>query len=283
MWGDSPPPADGIAALLDWYDAFSTEHWDFRRGLERNLVASAQLSAGQEESVLSAAEALGLANARAPQRDYYDAVLILGGLVRACLARPAYAAHLLATRLTAGEVVALGGFRSLAGDEVALAKKFGIRSANELHAMVEGVRRAFELEHDPVYANGGVTGGNTDWEVATFAFAPPLSVIAAPSEDPTRRANTVDTYNWWARRKHSLKGSRILLVTTTIYVPYQGAGATQVLGIRFGAEVETVGVPDEFADLGEDTQRFTPTNYLQEIRSAIRGYRGLLTAVTEDD
>lgn len=61
--------------------------------------------------------------------------------MRACLVRPKYAARLLADGVKAAEVVALGGFRSLGGDEVELADNFGIATDNELHAMVEGVQR----------------------------------------------------------------------------------------------------------------------------------------------
>jgi hypothetical protein len=103
-----------------------------------------------------------------------------------------------------------------------------------------------------------------------------LFVIAAPSSAPEeRRANSVDTYHWWAEKVGGLAGRRLLLVTNPIYVPYQGAGAIEVFGLRHGASIETVGVSRGAADLGAQTQTFLPSNYLQEIRSAIRGYRNL--------
>jgi hypothetical protein len=98
-----------------------------------------------------------------------------------------------------------------------------------------------------------------------------------------RRANTADTFVWWAERQRSLQKAHVLLITTAIYVPYQEAGAIRTLAMPYGATVETVGVPPDIADLGVHTQPFAPGNYLQEIRSAIRGYRHLLRGMTTED
>ena len=48
-----------------------------------------------EAHVLRAAAALGLRGTNPPAYRDYDAVIILGGLVRACLARPSHAARLV--------------------------------------------------------------------------------------------------------------------------------------------------------------------------------------------
>jgi hypothetical protein len=67
----------------------------------------------------------------------------------------------------------------------------------------------------------------------------------------------------------------VLVVTTSAYVPYQGAVAVEVLGIDHGIAVETVAVSAAAIDLGDLTQVFTPTRKLQEIRSGIHGMRSL--------
>lgn len=283
-WGTYIPENTDLNVLLPWLDEFSEKYWNFRAGRERNLVEKPSLTKTQEESTVPAARALGLMKSRPPRHHSYDAILVLGGLVRACFVRPRYAAELLKSDVHSNTVVGLGGFRPLAGDELDLAKHFGVKVLDEMHAMVEGIRQAFNIPFKPLYENDGKVGGNADWEVARFptnsSSVENLSVIAAPSSQPEqRRANSVDTYLWWAKNFRLARKARVLMITTTIYVPYQGAGAIQALSLRYGADVETIGVPARLADLGEQTQKFLPHHYLQELRSAIRGYRSLVDAL----
>ena len=77
-------------------------------------------------------------------------------------------------------------------------------------------------------------------------------------------------------------GQRILLVTSAIYVPFQHADAIRMLGLPYRASVDTVGVD---ASLGREPvleQTFTASNYLQEVRSAIRSIRMLVAAARDD-
>lgn len=272
---DATPPNLPLSPLLDWYDDFSEQHWDFRAGRERNLADKPVLSQTQSEQALATARGLGLTSPRSPSGGRYDYVLVLGGLVRACIVRPRYAAWLAKHGAEFGEVIALGGFRPLAGDEIPLSEEFGVNSRNEFGAMIAGVRSAFGITDQPSFENPTHGSGNADWEVASFDDRA-ISVIAAPSSNPEeRRANSVDTYRWWAERTRPPLGSSVLVITTAIYVPYQGSGALEILGLEYDLTVETVGVPDDVADLGVHSQVFDSHNYLQEIRSAIRGLRSL--------
>ena len=275
-WEEDVPEDKDLGDLLEWYEEFTAKYWDFRAGRERNLVGASDFTTEKVNLVLEAASALGMAEARSPRYAAYDHVLILGGLVRACVVRPAYAADLERQGVTFGSVTALGGFRPLLGDELELARDLGVHGLDEFQAMIEGVSRAFSLDEPPQFDGAGADGGNSNWAVASFRSAQHVKVIAAPSSDPAaRRANSIDTYLWWAHREGALDGKRVLLITTSIYVPYQGAGAVEALGLTFGCEVETVGVPSSAADLGPHTQQYRADHYLQEIRSAIRGYRSL--------
>jgi len=273
-WSATPPDLP-VGPLLDWYDDFSAQHWDFRAGRERNLADKPALSHTQSEQALATAQALGLTSPKRPSQSSYDYVLVLGGLVRACIVRPRYAAWLAERGTVFGQVIALGGFRPLAGDELPLSEEFGVNSTNEFGAMTAGVRNAFGIADQPTLENPGHGSENADWDVASFDDSS-IFVIAAPSSCPEeRRANSVDTYRWWAERTEPATGSSVLVITTSIYVPYQGSGALEILGLEYDLEVETVGVPDDVADLGAHSQVFDPHNYLQEIRSAIRGVRSL--------
>ena len=107
-----------------------------------------------------------------------------------------------------------------------------------------------------------------------------VGVLATPSSEGNRRANTADTLRFWARRHAASTGS-VLLVTTPVYVPYQNAVAVEVLGLEQGLSVETVAVSAAASDLGADTQIFAASHKLQELRSAIHGMRDLRKALEE--
>lgn len=279
-WGAQPPKDNEPALLYQWYAEFSARTWDFRAGKERNMATVPDLDPKQVEVAIRAAKALGLFESRPPRRNQYDYVLVLGGLVRACVTRPQYARELIDAGLDVGQVVALGGFRPLKGDEVNLATSLGITASNEFEAMLAGVKGAFAIPVAPDVERSGMgEPGNNDWAVATFDGYP-ATVVAAPSTDPgSRRANTADTFAWWVQRNPGSRGSHVLLITSPIYVPYQGSVAIQNLGIPNGISVETVGISESAADLGEHTQSFTAANYVQEVRSAIVGHLALRESV----
>ena len=259
-FGEAAPAND-----LPWLERFSAEHWDFRAGRERNLADRAELTPTQESLVLDLAPELGLTGQETPSRTRYDAVLMTGGMVRAGVVKPRHVAALLANGLEAGAVVFLGGFRPFAGDEASLAEALGIRADDEVGAMLAGMEFAFGPLGEPTVARG------EGWCEYRWGR---LSVVAAPTSDPSRRANSADTYRFWARELSA--GARsALVVTTPIYVPYQGAAAVEVLGLECGLAVETVATSASANDLGEYTQPFLAAHHLQELRSAIRAMLSL--------
>lgn len=271
------------AHLLDELDRFAGEHWDFRAGRERNLATVPDFSLTHIEAIAAAAQAFGLAGTPPPRRERYDAIVMTGGMVRAGVVKPRFARELCDGGVDAGEVVFLGGFRRFAGDEFDVAEGLGIRGDNEFDAMVAGMRWAFDLGA-PNAVEGSHPAGigrevedrdHAAWRDESWEWrGRALRVVAAPSSDPQhRRANTADTFRFWAARAQHV--STVLVVTTPVYVPYQGAGAIEVLGLEYGMAVETVAVSGAVSDLGELTQEFLPHHCVQELRSAIRGLRQL--------
>jgi hypothetical protein len=293
-WADSPALMGIVGAfggstaerrgaeLLEWLDGFSAAHWDFRRGVERNLAPRMALPPDVEQLVLEAAPVLGLAGPYPLRRAEYDTVLMTGGMIRAEIVKPRFARELLVSGVGVKSVVFLGGFRAFAGDELELAPIFGVDGDNEFDAMVRGMELAFGPLGEPVTTGSGPGHGNADWRVCEWTMdGLMLRVVAAPSSDPVRgRANTADTYRFWADRVRAPGERSVLVVTTPIYVPYQGAGAVEVLGLEHGLAVETVGASESASDLGEYSQVFLAQNHLQEIRSAIRAQRSLRTRLT---
>ena len=287
VFGGSMPQAP-LSESLRSIEQFSADHWDFRSGEERNLAHERSFSQGEAALIGAAAVALGMTQTDPPRLTQYDHVLILGGLLRACLLRPRYTASLVAHGLLPGDIAAIGGFRPLKGNELELAKSTGLSDVdNEIEAMDAGVRRAFGLEHPALQEVGEANeeNPNSSWLVRHYEAPPdiPVRVVAAPSSDPDhRRANTPDTYTFWASEVVALAPmQRILLVTTPIYVPFQHCDAIRMLGLPYRVQVETVGI--DVTNLHDDVlrQTFTPANFLQEVRSALRSMLQLYEVVSK--
>jgi hypothetical protein len=280
---------DGVSAeeRLARLEEFS-ERWDYRAGRERNLVADIDFGPERAAEIVAAAAGLGLRGVNDPRRRSYDLVVILGGLLRACLGRPLKAASLIeAGTIETPRVVALGGFRTLRGDELELAARMLDRPvADEYEGMGAGLRAAFDLG-----APSASRGERSDTLGAAWAVddyeggdGPEVHLVAVPSSRPgERRANTPDGYEWLAAESGWLReGSAVLIVTTDIYRPYQYADALRLLGLPHGVEVDVVGSPP-----GEVEPRLArellPHSYLQEMRSTIRSLRRLREAVLASD
>lgn len=282
--GEAPRDLE-LGDLLAWLAKFSAR-WDFRGGRERNLVDPPELDEAIPELVLRAAARLGLVGESEPRATSYDHVLVLGGLARACLARPLHAAQLLRQgRISAGEVVALGGYRPLKGDERSLVEQVvgDEELANEYEVMDAGVRRAFGLGGPTAERGEESETVGMSWRVRDYrpadGFA--IQVVAAPSTKPGRRSNTPDTYGWFATALAQLEpGQRLLLVTSDIYRPYQHADALRMLTLPYGVEVDTIGGRPGAIDPRLE-QEFLPHHYLQEIRSTIRAFRDLAAALAD--
>ncbi|GAA3741931.1 hypothetical protein GCM10022239_16930 [Leifsonia bigeumensis] len=271
-------PAPG--RTLDALDAFAAANWDFRGGRERNLARVPDFTAAQLAAIDASTAALGLDGTPPPSRRHYDAVVMTGGMVRAGIVKPRYLRELADAGLDWNEGVFLGGFRPFAGDEVELAPRLGVDGDNEVDAMAAGMRQAFGLAGAPASERSEDGKGAEAWrDLSWVADGRTLRVVAAPSSEPAvRRANTADTYRFWAGR--ALDARSVLVITTPVYVPYQGAAAIEILGLEFGFSVETVAVSRTASDLGTDTQQFLPHHRLQELRSAVQGMRNLRSRLT---
>jgi hypothetical protein len=276
-YGKSMPDA-GVADLLTWLDGFSADHWDFRRNgrVERDQVPAPAFDAEVAHLIVAAATALRLVEPAHPPYPDYDHVLVLGGLGRACLQRTQYAAALvLEGAVKVPEVAALGSFRPLSDAEKELP---GLgRSVFEVDAMNVGVRIGFSLAEP---AEREASEGS--WEVRTYRRPgqPEIHVLAAPSSEPgIRRANTPDTYEFWAQRVHLRATDRILVVTSPIYVPFQHCDAIRILGLKYGCGIDTIGFDPERVSVPLGPDATNPDRYLQEIRSAILSMRALYSGL----
>lgn len=280
--GEPPKPGDGLLATLDRLDAFS-ERWDQRAGQERNQAAARADATMSDAAIEDAVTALGQLDLRLPSQTTFDHVVVLGGLVRACITRPAFTAQLLRDRgVRAREVTFLGAFRPLNANEVRLAEDvLGEVPADEIDAMQVGVWRAFASPGPLVVRGEQHRATFSSWEVRELAASgddPLLRVVAAPSPDPTRRARTPDTLRWFGATFGLPVGASVLVVTTEIYRHYHLVDAVRVLGLGHGAIVDCVGMQPGDVVAALDHQ-FAGSHRLQEVRSSIRALRALVAAL----
>jgi hypothetical protein len=275
-------PDLGTGDLLAWLDDFSDEHWNFRKrgNVERDQVRAPEFPAGAAALIRAAATALNLADAAHPPHARYDHLLILGGLGRSCLQRTEYAARLVHEGVvTVPEIAALSSFRPLTTAETALPALAG--ATYEVDAMDTGIREAFGFG-TPVLHEASV--GNSAWRVRTHREPglPDVHVLAAPSSEPDqRRANTADTYEFWARGVSLAPTDRILVVTSPIYVPFQHSDAIRILALRHGCGIDTIGADPARTTVPPPPGATNPDRYLQEIRSGILSMRRLHAALPE--
>ena len=277
-------PTDEPAEFLEWLSAVADEHWDFRRGRERNQVGEIKFSEAQNQAIKDASTVLGLRTPTAPVRTHYDSIFVLGGLLRGCLTRWRTAKELVDAGLDVTAIIGLGGTRVLTSDEVEQGELLGVGGTTEFEAMTAALRCTFSLRGSSAHtAYDDPNLPNANWAITSFdSSTPRLAIVAAPSSEPEkRRANTADTIEWWLQQSGSAQQQSNLLITHQIYVPYQAAVAVCTLGLPKNTTVELVGVTKTAEDLGEITQRFEQHNYLQEIGSTIRGYRQLRKALID--
>jgi hypothetical protein len=274
-------PDTSAGEILAFLDKFS-ERWNFRGGKERNLSEDPEFDTALNSLIIAAAQALGMMDPDVPRRDKYSHILVLGGLVRACATRPRHAARLINGGLTTQSVTALTAFRPLGGDETDLAAAGQMDSvSNEYEVMRAGMATAFavdinamrEIRKGPPEGNGMELHGI--WHLPGLD----IELLVAPSPDLSRRANTADTYRYWATDRSIGADDHLLVVTTSIYAPQQHCDAVRVLTLGYGCHVETTGI-DTTTESPPWRQQFTPAKYLQEVRSAIRAVKELRTAAS---
>ncbi len=277
-YGGTLPSAD-VGDLLAWLEAFSDEHWNFRKqgSVERDQVKAPSFGPDRAELILAAASALRLVDAERPPHPAYDHLLVLGGFGRACLQRTEYAARLVRDGVVVvPEVAALGSFRRLTAAETTLP---GLADSHyEADAMDVGVRSAFGLDEPALSESSEGPVTHRSWRVRTYRASdgPSVHVLAAPSSEPeSRRANTPDTYEFWARRCRLRPTDRILVVTSPIYVPFQHTDAICMLAARYGCGIDTIGFDATQATVPLAPGATGPDRYLQEIRSGILSMRRL--------
>lgn len=282
-FGGKYPDVDDTKHLVNWLLGFS-EKWDYRQKQKtitndknsevlRWTVNNSQISEEQQKAVFDGINMLGLKNVSIPHFDFYDYILVLGGARMACLYRTKYAKELiLKMKRNPRAVVMLSGMRPVSDTERNMTDSYAPDALTEFDLMNAGAEQAFELsgEYEEIkYMNPNM---KKSWAIRTYLdleYGFQIQSVCGPSSNPElRRANSADTFNFFAERQQIKSGSRVLMVTSQIYVPYQQMEAISNLAIPNNIYVETVGFPTEWNVNQQGMMR--TENYLQEIRSTIQ-------------
>lgn len=130
-----------------------------------------------------------------------------------------------------------------------------------------GAEQVFQLEGKYIEEGYHHRNSNLDWALRKYMVGSgraPVISLSGPSSDPDkRRANSSDTYKFFIQKKNVKPGTKLLLVTSQIYVPYQQIEAVRTLAEPYGLYIETVGFPTEWSIKLQGMME--PANYLQEI------------------
>jgi hypothetical protein len=227
-----------LAAFLRW----STSTLDKRRGTERHQVVRIQFTSGEAAALIDAAGRLGMIRTASPALPGYDATVILGGTVTGNLLRVSLAAGLKREGVTPGQIVALAAHRPLTATEIAAAPH-PIGETTEWQHLFRTACDAFGAV--PAQAQGD---HSQDFRTAIDLPAdmpggPPLRLMAAPTSDPARRANTADAVMFLTQRILASQRRRVLVITSAIYVPYQFLVVAPDLLVNGSSYVEMIGTP----------------------------------------
>lgn len=265
-----------VAQLVEF-----SEVWDYRGGTQSRLMFHEDSGTPDpfEDLTYEAADELGLMNPRPPSDDNYDYLLILGGLATGVEPRVQYASQLVEQGLNVRHQIAgLGSYRELYDKELSVSRRYAPRGQHEIEhlaammaAILGGSNGVGDLVSAYPVTNAGV------WELPQTRTDRPRLVAysAANALSSNRPANTAETYDLFLDAASVVSGETALLVTSSIYVPYQHLEAVRVLGAR-QLEIETVGL------VATSLHRHPATAYRQEVRSALRSAHGYITALQQE-
>jgi len=292
-----------LEEVLERLEIFS-DRWDFRRmarergvptddklrqgfGAARWLTAATHLSEDAEARILEDARHLGLVHAQDPIQSSYNYILVLGGARLSCKLRPMRAVEVIRAGIRVNAVALLGAARPVVDSERDATDTYAPRAVDEFDLIVAGAQQAFGFDErtfdEERYDHP--SNSNLGWVVRHFKASfegLPLRVLAmaAPSSDPLRRrANSADTLVFFLDWEKVPPNSKLLLITSQIYVPYVQLEALRTIAVPRQLLVETIGFP---GDRMREIQGLSSTNhYLQEIRSTIQAARRFCQAYAE--
>jgi hypothetical protein len=301
VFGGAVPHGLSLSDRLAFLDEFS-DAWDYRgraraaaagrlssqdaAGAARWLIPRLTLPAAQLERIEATVAALGLTDETTPEGTDFDHILVIGGARYTNRLRARYARE-MATGRRIGHVVLAAASRRLLDSEQDAVDACAPGARTEFELMAAGAADAFGLDTREVleHARGRVDQPQRDETVWRFTpdsndLGVPITLLETPSPDPdNRRANSADTYTF-AARTVGMRHSSCLMVTGQPVGLYLHFEALRALALPFGIRVESASFGVDRYNRLSATDEQHPAKQLQEVRSAIRSARALVTALS---
>lgn len=266
-----------LKETITWLNEFANV-WDFRKrqanGGERWNVSDDDKVERSKDIILKCAAQLGLKDCDTPVVAP-DFILPLGGARLANLERAKYARKM--SELFKNEpfsIVALSGKRPINEVELPYIAEYAPNAVTEYDAVNKGLENAFDLSSKEYCETNYITENqNLQWAKRKYTeefFGHAIFSVAAPSSDPSRRANSLDTFNYFMKNFEVRDKQRILLVTSCIYIPFQLLKFVPI-SIENNIVIDCVGVSAQ----RRGSQFSKASNYLQEIKAAINAINNL--------
>lgn len=261
-----------------------SERWDYRK-IQRDksltkenesarwLLENDDFIQQNSNTILYISEKLGLIDISNPLYDDYDYIIILGGARYANLHRCLTAEQVLKNNNKPCEIVALCAMRPIGSSERYATDSYALGAKTEFDAMHEGVKKTFFKEKEVNYIEESYVNPNDNmsWAIRRYECDHDyknndiFNLVAAPSTDPERRANSSDSYEFFFKKFNPKEGTKILLCTSSIYVPYQHVRFFEY-AVKYNIQSDIIGTSNIVV---ANTSLSKPVNYLQEIRAAI--------------
>lgn len=259
-----------IGQRLEALQLLAAEHWDFRKGAERqttdwNNDLLDQPDSRQYQVVFEAADKLGLVHSSIAVDKNPDFLVILGGANRAPLDRLRYGTEQTASF---GQVAYLGSSRVVTDDEREKAQDYAPNAKTEFDlgcGAFETLLGAHKVD-EIIEVRNGDTWGMRLYQFERSGEDKYGFVLSTPQIIGKRRASTYDNYKFFADRAELAEnpGTSIVAVTTGFFTLGQGIPAVKELTLPYGVTVETIGHDAAYSGV---TRK--PSQLLQETKSAI--------------
>ena len=258
MDGGADSELDPIA-LARW----SAEILDTRGGNERREAPATESPPARAEALIELAQRWGMIETRGPQRETYEATILLGGTTIGNHLRTGLANRCAEEGTQIGVLVAASAERHISDSEHR-SDPGAVGESDEWENLLRNVAEIFGPVKPEAEEAGG--HGGRAWKDATFSSPrAEIRLLVAPPQEGRARANTGDVLSFLQSRLSLPDHPRLLLITSAIYVPYQFFVAAPALLAGHAQYVELIGTATA---IGHD-QQLLAQRLAQETHAAI--------------
>ncbi|HWC49889.1 MAG TPA: hypothetical protein VG448_13495 [Solirubrobacterales bacterium] len=273
----SSPQLRAVAAEMDGGELdpialarWSAETLDTRGGKERREAPPVESPPARAEALIELARRWGMIETRGPQRETYDATILLGGTTIGNRLRTELAKRCAGEGAKLGVLVAASAERRI-GDSERRSDPGASRESEEWENLLRNVAEIFGPLKSEIEKAGEV--GGSVWKDANFSSpGPEIRLLVAPPREGRTRANTGDVLSFLQSRLSLPDHPHLLLITSAIYSPYQFFVAAPSLLAGHARYVELIGTATA---TGSD-QHLLAQRLAQETHAAVTAAVSLL-------